>query len=187
MRLRFLLVSLILWGCRSNPEQPSPEAPKPEAPTPEAQKPSAEEAPGRPRPKAELVLAKLPHGGSLEALVQAELARAATDSRRLVVYVGATWCEPCRRFHDALAAGALDAAFPNIRFLEFDADRHSQMIVAAGCQSDYLPMFTVPEPTGRCPKDRLEGAVKGERALGYIVPRLKALLEGKPYPGETPR
>src|SRR4051812_43304504 len=56
-------------------------------------------------------------------LISAELAKARAQHATLLVYVGATWCEPCRHFHDALTAGELDASLPDLRFLEFDYDR----------------------------------------------------------------
>lgn len=189
-----LLVALLAAavGCRKDDSAPaqtpvSLAAPAgPASPAPTAPAAPGTPAPGTPAPRADAVEAQLAPGASLAALVLAEQPRATADGKRLVVYVGATWCEPCRRFHDALHAGALDAPLANIRFLELDADRHARSILEAGCQSDYIPMFALPDKDGRCPKDRLEGAVKGERALAYIVPRLRALLDGRPFEGDAP-
>ena len=54
-------------------------------------------------------------------LVAEELLNA--SDARLVVYVGAKWCEPCQRFHQALATGADDDALRGVRFVEYDLDR----------------------------------------------------------------
>jgi thiol-disulfide isomerase/thioredoxin len=35
-------------------------------------------------------------------VVREARAREAADGRTLLVYVGATWCEPCQRFHHAV-------------------------------------------------------------------------------------
>jgi hypothetical protein len=112
-------------------------------------------------------------------LIQREMDRAAKDGRMLLVYVGATWCEPCQRFHDAAAAGELDSAFPGLRLLEFDRDRDEPLLLQAGCASEYIPLFAKPTPDGRCSGERLEGAIKGEGAVAYITPRLKSLLASR--------
>ena len=102
-----------------------------------------------------------------------------TDGRKLVVYVGATWCEPCLRFQSALKAGSLHAAFPKVRFLEIDADRHARPVRDANCQSDFIPLFAVPDPSGQCSASaRIAGGVKGDGAVANLVPRLQALLAG---------
>ena len=112
----------------------------------------------------------------MAAFVRVQLAQAQKQQRQLVVYVGATWCEPCRRFHDAVASGKLDATFPHVRFLAFDADIHEQQIISAGYASKYIPLFSVPEATGRDNGNHIMGAIKGDGAIQHIVPRLQALL-----------
>ena len=82
------------------------------------------------RPRLELVDA--PATKDVAALVTTELARAASAHKRLLVYVGAAWCEPCRRFHDAAMAGQLDADFGDLRLLVFDADRDTDALQRAG-------------------------------------------------------
>src|SRR6266404_5455034 len=42
-----------------------------------------------------------PPGGDVPTTVKRELDRAQRDGRQLLIYVGATWCEPCQRFHRA--------------------------------------------------------------------------------------
>src|SRR4051812_20113525 len=64
-----------------------------------------------------------PKDGDLKTAVQREVTRASAEGRDLLVYVGATWCEPCQRFHKAAEAGELDNVFPALRLIEFDLDR----------------------------------------------------------------
>lgn len=166
----------VLASCRSAKDT----APAPAVPaTPPASVPPKDSWPAAERP--ELIAAELGATGDLGALVTSEAARAKADGRRLVVYVGATWCEPCRRFHDALKAGSLHAAFPKVRFLELDADRHARPIQGAGCQSDFIPLFAIPDADGRCSQAaRIAGGIKGDGAVANLVPRLQSLLAGKP-------
>lgn len=117
-----------------------------------------------------------PDGGEIQALVQQARERARQEGRELVVYVGAPWCEPCTRFHDAVKAGQLDAAFPALRLLEFDLDRDRDRLAEAGYASKMIPLFVVPGEDGRGTPLRIEGAVKGQRAVDEIVPRLAEIL-----------
>jgi hypothetical protein len=130
---------------------------------------------GTPTPRGvELVAAAA--AGDVPSVVTAELARARRDGRQLLVYVGASWCEPCRRFHAAAAAHRLDAAFPRLRLLEFDADRDGPRLQAAGYVSRLIPLFARPGGDGRSSGRQIEGSVKGDGAVDAIVPRLRALL-----------
>lgn len=108
--------------------------------------------------------------------VKGEMGRAAREGREVLVYVGATWCEPCQRFHAAAAAGRLDASYPTLRLLEFDRDRDEERLRAAGYTSNYIPLFAVPGPDGRASGRQVEGSIKGEGAVDNIAPRLSELL-----------
>jgi hypothetical protein len=156
---------LALAACKDRAD----DAPKPE--------------PGSAAPAAAHV-AILPAGeGPVAALVQAALARAKDAGGTLLVYVGAPWCEPCTRFHDAVAAGQLDAVFPRLSLLEFDLDRDRDRLAEAGYDSKYIPLLAVPAADGRASDRRMEGSVKGDGALANMVPRLQALLA----PASPPR
>jgi thiol-disulfide isomerase/thioredoxin len=112
----------------------------------------------------------------LAAEVREARARAVADGRSLIVYVGATWCEPCQRFHAAAQKGELDAEFPNLSVLEYDLDVERERLVAAGYTSSLIPLFVVPTADGRASERRFEGSVKGDQALANITPRLRALI-----------
>lgn len=124
-----------------------------------------------------LLLTDAPPEGAVDAIVRQEIARANADHRRVVVYEGAKWCEPCQRFHHAAEKGELDADFPDVDFLVFDADRDGERVAAAGYKSKYIPLFALPQSDGRASGMQIEGGVKGEGAVGQIAPRLKHMLE----------
>ena len=73
--------------------------------------------------------------GDIAAQVREQALVAREGGRRLLVYVGAPWCEPCGRFHQAAEKGELDAIFPPMTFLEFDSDADSARLGQAGDQS----------------------------------------------------
>lgn len=114
--------------------------------------------------------------GAIAPYVQAEQARAKADGRRLLIYVGATWCEPCRRFHDAARAGQLDDAFADLRFLEFDLDRDRDRLAADGYRSEMIPLIALPGPDGKGNGRGMQGSVKGDGAVANMRPRLQELL-----------
>lgn len=111
----------------------------------------------------------------LAPFIAAELAKPAGD-KRLLVYVGATWCEPCQYFHRAAEAHALDTAFPDLTLLEFDLDDDRDRLESAGYKSQLIPLFVMPSADGRASENRFEGSVKGNAAVSNIAPRLRSLL-----------
>jgi len=129
-----------------------------------------------PPPKLELVDA--PAVADAAPLIATEYARAQRDGKRLVVYVGASWCEPCRQFHAAAEAGQLDAPFGALRLLVFDDDRDNAALEHAGYHSKLIPLFALPNPDGTSSQKQIEGSVKGADAVQQISPRLRALLAG---------
>lgn len=135
----------------------------------------AVQAPAKPAPKAVEIL-DAPPAGDVAVEVKQELDRAHHDGRQLLVYVGATWCEPCQRFHSAARAGKLNAYFPQLRLLDFDSDRDGERLATAGYVSRLIPLFAVPNADGRASGRQMEGSVKGDGAVSEIVPRLSALL-----------
>jgi thiol-disulfide isomerase/thioredoxin len=103
-------------------------------------------------------------------------AKERADGRTLLVYVGATWCEPCQRFHHAVEQGELDAAFPRLSVLAFDMDRDVDALTTAGYVSHLIPLFALPKENGRASGKQIEGSVKGADAVGEITPRLRSLV-----------
>lgn len=108
--------------------------------------------------------------------IASEVARAAQDDTRILVYVGASWCEPCETFHRAAEAGKLNAALPKLRLLSFDADRDSDALARAGYGSEMIPMFAEARTDGQASGRKIMGSVKGEAAISDLTPRILSLL-----------
>jgi len=130
----------------------------------------------KPAPHLEWIDA--PAAGDIATLVQGELANSA--GHRVIVYVGAKWCEPCQHFHQAAQSGALAQTFPNVRFFAFDLDRDRDRLVAAGYMSPLIPLLVVPDSAGRGTDKRMFGSIKGDGAVAEMTPRLQALLAQPP-------
>lgn len=119
-------------------------------------------------------LIKAPAGGRVAEAVVAERGGAGDDL--VVVYVGATWCEPCVAFHDALLAGNFNKDLTGVRFLEYDLDRDKARLEADGYTSRYVPLFAIPGPDGRASGRALQGGIKGPGAADNLLQRLRPLL-----------
>ena len=115
-----------------------------------------------------------PADGEVAPWIAAQVA--SRPGRQVLVYVGASWCEPCQYFHQAAVSGQLDARFPRLTLLEFDADRDDQRLTAAGYHSGMIPLFARIAADGRASDRHIEGSIKGPGAVDQIIPRLTALL-----------
>jgi hypothetical protein len=129
-----------------------------------------------PTPRGHLELVPAPMGGDIKQNIVDAIALAAKDHKQLIVYEGATWCEPCRQFHDAAAAGQLDRAFPTLRVLAFDEDQDGAALANIGYTSEMIPLFAIPNPDGTASGKQIEGSIKGDGAVANITPRLQKLL-----------
>jgi hypothetical protein len=118
--------------------------------------------------------------GAIEPWVQEQVELADAAHLRVLVYVGAAWCEPCQRFHKAVEGGELNGALNGLRFLEFDQDRDASALKVAGYLYQYIPVLALPDPDGRNHGRMITGSIKGPSAVQEnLVPRLQALLSGK--------
>lgn len=156
------LVAALALACSRTEELPAP--------------PQGTSTPSPPSAAASGVKISRAELGDVADVVRKAREQARAAGRTLVVYVGATWCEPCRYFHEAAGKGELDRAFPNLTLLEFDLDADRGRLERAGYLSNFVPLFVLPGDDGRPSSKRFEGSVKGPRAVADITPKLRALL-----------
>lgn len=159
-----LFAALALVGCKA--DEPSHGA---------SPHPSAAPAPAPAPDHVDIIEA--PPDADVPVYLKQQLERARADGRDLLVYVGASWCEPCQRFHHAAVVGELDKTFPTLRLVAFDNDRDGEKLAAAGYRSHYIPLFAVPGPDGQGSGHQIEGSIKGDGAVAQITPRLRQLLD----------
>jgi thiol-disulfide isomerase/thioredoxin len=141
-------------------------------------------APSAPRPVSSHVRPEFvrgPTGGApIAPFVKDELARGKATRHGVLVYVGATWCEPCQRFHQAVQAGELDETLDGVRLIEFDLDEDREILQSSGYSSRLIPLFALPNADGTGSARKIEGSVKGPNAVEQnLLPRLQAFLKGQ--------
>mgnify|MGYP001026049720 CR=1 FL=1 len=107
------------------------------------------------------------------SLVRTKRLEAKADGRVLVVYVGATWCAPCKRFKAELASGRLDERFSKVTLLAFDADKDGDRLGAAGYTYQFVPFVGLPGADGR-PADTVQATGKGGEAWRELLGKLDA-------------
>jgi thiol-disulfide isomerase/thioredoxin len=112
------------------------------------------------------------------SVVRTERLRAKAEGRVLVVYAGAGWCEPCKRFKNAVQTGSLDAKLARTTLLVFDADRDTERLVAAGYVFQFIPYVAVPGADGR-PTDSAEARAKGSESWRELIATLEAWQAAK--------
>lgn len=130
------------------------------------------------KPAGHVEFLRAPAGDDVAAWVRAQRAALQAKGRSALLYEGAGWCEPCVAFHHAAEAGKLDAAFPTLTLLEFDADIDGERLALAGYGSRLIPLFAAIGEDGRGTGRQIEGGIKGDGAVDEIVARLRGLLDG---------
>lgn len=170
----FAIISAVLSAC-SSPAKPDPQRKAP-ASAADSAKTGPDSDPAEAATSGVRVFA-FEGGGDLAAFVAERHRQALADERVVVVYVGAQWCEPCRYFHDAVAGGQLDAEFPTLDLVEVDFDANKGAIQAAGYGARLLPTFALPGDDGRGTGVMEQGGIKGPKAVDYLRPRLRALVQ----------
>jgi thiol-disulfide isomerase/thioredoxin len=107
------------------------------------------------------------------SLVRTERLKAKAEGRVLVVYAGATWCEPCKRFKEEIHTGRLDEKLPKMTLLAFDADRDTDRLAAAGYRFSFIPFVALPGADGQ-PADTQEAKGKGSNSWRELIAKLEA-------------
>lgn len=111
------------------------------------------------------------------SLIRTERLKAKAAGRVLVVYVSATWCEPCKRFKEELRSGRLDARLAKVTLLAFDADADIDRLGAAGYTFRFVPFVALPGADGRA-ADTVEATGKGGQAWRELLGKLDAWQKG---------
>jgi thiol-disulfide isomerase/thioredoxin len=107
------------------------------------------------------------------SLVRTERLRAKAEGRVLVVFVSATWCEPCKKMKEEIEAGRLDDRFGETTLLAFDADKDVDRLSAAGYTFKFVPYVALPGADGR-PAETQQATGHGASAWTELLGKLDA-------------
>ena len=113
------------------------------------------------------------------SVVRTERLRAKAEGRILVVYAGAGWCEPCKRFKHAVETGALDDKLAKTTLLVFDADRDTERLASAGYKFQFIPYVGLPGADGH-PTDSAEARAKGSESWRALIAKLETWQSKSP-------
>ncbi|MDP1821604.1 MAG: thioredoxin family protein [Archangium sp.] len=127
-------------------------------------------------PKATVRFLTAEEGEVAPQLVR-RMTQAKADQRRVLVYVSAPWCEPCRVFHTAVDRGELTGKLGALDLVAFDAEPDAERLLMSGYEQRFIPAFHVPGADGRASAKHLEGSVNGAGAVADLVPRILELLK----------
>ncbi len=182
-----LCVGLVATGCAKKSEKPA-SAKATAATTLKSSAPSGRQAPPEPVAEAVRAVHASPSGavdivrgiaaGDVALAISDELVAATEANRRTLVYVGATWCEPCKRFKKAVLAGELDAQLKGLRFLEFDADRDGERLQKAGYSYTFVPYFGTARFDGKAAGPSAAGVPQKDSPMGPLAKRVALLASG---------
>lgn len=174
MRMAVAIALTMACGACSRSSAITQDAPT----TPSAAKPvaaaSASASEPKPTPTTDAGVRIVTAGQDSDALsvVRTERLRAKAAGRVLVVYAGAGWCEPCKRFKHAVEAGALDDKLAKTTLLVFDADRDTERLASAGYTFQFIPYVALPGPDGH-PTDAAEARAKGSESWRDLLAKLE--------------
>ena len=127
-------------------------------------------------PKATVRFVTAEEGEVSPQLVR-RMTQAKADQRRVLVYVSAPWCEPCRVFHAAVDRGELTGKLGALDLVAFDGEVDAERLLMSGYEQRLIPAFHLPGADGRATAKHLEGSVTGNGAVGDLVPRILELLK----------
>ena len=118
-----------------------------------------------------------PEEGEVAPQLVRRLAQAKIDQRKVLVFVSAPWCEPCRVFHQAVDRGELTGKLGPLDLVAFDSEPDAERLLMSGYESRLIPAFTAPGEDGRATPRHLEGSVSGPAAVSDLVPRILEILK----------
>lgn len=116
-------------------------------------------------------LVPAPQDSDALSSIRTERLRAKAEGRVLVVYVSATWCEPCKKLKEEIDAGRLDERLGKTTLLAFDADKDIDRLGSAGYTFKFVPYVALPGADGRAAETQ-EATGKGANAWRELLGKL---------------
>jgi len=95
-----------------------------------------------------------------------------------VVYVGATWCGPCKVYKASLDDPRMVQAHRPVHIIELDADKHTEALSAVGIQPNGVPHWEMVDPSGKSVGKHIDGGAWGDNTVENMAPVLTKFFTG---------
>jgi thiol-disulfide isomerase/thioredoxin len=105
-----------------------------------------------------------------------EAARAAKGAP--VVYVGATWCGPCKAYKASLSDPKMKQAHVPVQILELDADKHPNTLQWAGITPNGVPHWEMVDSGGKSIGKTIDGSAWEANTVDNMAPALSKFFTG---------
>lgn len=112
-------------------------------------------------------------GGSLASSVKAEVAKAQAAGKKPIVYIGATWCPPCKAIKKYKTDPQMAAAFAGTYIIELDVDDWAAAdLTGLGYKAGSIPVFIAVGPDGKATGPNINGGAWGDNIPANMAPPL---------------
>jgi hypothetical protein len=119
------------------------------------------------------VVVLAPGKGTLEALLQREVAAAAEQGRVPFVQITAEWCGPCKALRASLGDPLMRDAFAGTYVIQLDSDAWGRELKSAGFDHPAIPVFYAVDARARPTGAKIDGGAWGEDIPRNMAPPLK--------------
>ena len=125
------------------------------------------------KPAAE-AWSKVAAGASLAGKIKARVADAEKAKLKPVVYVGATWCEPCLAIKKHRDDPRMKEAFTGVAIIEVDMDQwKSEQFAELNMKPSAIPVFYAVGSDGKATGKEIDGGAWGDNIPENMAPPLK--------------
>ncbi|HCH64302.1 MAG: hypothetical protein CL927_10715 [Deltaproteobacteria bacterium] len=95
-----------------------------------------------------------------------------------VVYVGATWCGPCKVYKGSLNDKAMIRAHLPVHIIELDADKHPTILEALSIAPEGIPHWEMVDRTGATTGRNIDGRAWQDNTVANMAPSLTRFFTG---------
>ena len=160
-----VVLALALAACNPTPKEAAKVDPSPS--------PSPSTSTSTTKTGGKIVVLPAAQDSDALSAIRTERLKAKAEGRVLVVYVSATWCDPCKKLKEEIEAGRLDDRYGKTTLLAFDADKDIDRLGAAGYTFKFVPYVALPGADGR-PAESQEATGHGKDAWKELLGKLDA-------------
>ena len=112
-------------------------------------------------------------GGSLAASVKTEVAKAQAAGKKPVVYIGASWCPPCKAIKKYKSDPQMVTAFAGTHVIELDVDDWSAPdLDALDYKAKSVPVFIAVDKDAKAKGPTIDGGAWGDNIPANMAPPL---------------